>query len=103
MNTTFPVSSPAYYSWLAPLVSTLGILLFFFFIDEGYYDFRWMEDGGNWVVFFIYFVIMFPVQLGVSELLLHKVPGRRKFGFMVLFVMPLTIGALIGVSYRMSS
>ena len=99
MNTSIPVTPASTYSWLAPLASTLGILLFFFFIDEGYYDFRWMADAGNWVVFFIYFIVLFPVQLGISEFILRKVSGSRKLVLMLLVIMPLTIVALMSLFY----
>ena len=103
MNTTIPVQSPSPYSWLAPLASTLGILSFFFFIDEGYYDFRWMADPGNWLVFFIYFIILYPVQLGISELLFKRITGRRKLACMVLLIMPLCIGLFLGITYLIAS
>lgn len=77
--------------WLAPLISTLGILMFFFFIDEGYYDFRWMANAGNWVVFFIYFIIMLPIQVGISEFLFRGAIGKRKLLLMVGISMPGTI------------
>ena len=27
---------------------------FLMWMDEGYYDFRWMADGWNWVIYFVY-------------------------------------------------
>jgi hypothetical protein len=29
-----------------------------FFIDEGFYDFRWMKSYGNWIVFALYVVVL---------------------------------------------
>jgi len=96
MNTTLPVVSAASYTWLAPLASTLGIILFLFFIDEGYYDFRWMANTGNWVVFFIYFIILLPIQVGISEFVFRRATGRRKLMLMVGVSMPVTIVVLLG-------
>jgi hypothetical protein len=84
---------------IVPFISTMGILMFLFFIDEGYYDFRWMVDIGNWVVFFIYFIILFPLQVGISELVLRKASGRKKMVLMVLVVMPLMIVSLMSLFY----
>jgi len=42
---------------------------FLFFIDEGYYDFRWMKSIGNWIVFPVYTVPIFLCQLGFSWLI----------------------------------
>ena len=44
------------------------LTLFLFFIDEGYYDFRWMKDLGNWFVFVIYVVGIYAVLLAVTLL-----------------------------------
>lgn len=32
--------------------------LFLFYIDEGYNDFRWMKDPGNWIIFVVYVSII---------------------------------------------
>ena len=103
MNTTFPASSAASYTWLAPLASTLGIILCLFYIDEGYYDFHWMANVGNWVVFFIYFIIMLPVQVGISEFVFRRAVGRRKLLIMVGVSMPATILLLMVVFYFIGS
>ncbi len=42
---------------------------FLFFIDEGYYDFRWMKDPGNWFVFIFYLMFLFIPQFIVHRLL----------------------------------
>jgi hypothetical protein len=96
MNITLPFPSSASYTWLAPLASTLGILFFLFFIDEGYYDLRWMADAGNWIVFFIYFIIMIPIQLGISELVFRHAIGRKKLLLMMCVSMPTTIMLMLG-------
>ncbi len=44
------------------VLSAVIMTLFLFYIDEGYYDFRWMQDGGNWLAFIIYVVILFAAQ-----------------------------------------
>ncbi len=36
---------------------------FLFFIDEGWYDLRWMKQPGNWLVFALYLGILFGSQM----------------------------------------
>lgn len=51
---------------------SLFITLFLFFIDEGYYSFKWMQNAGNWIVFFIYIILLFTGQVIVNALLFRK-------------------------------
>ena len=37
---------------------------FLMWMDEGYYDFRWMADGWNWVVYVVYTTIIFGCAAG---------------------------------------
>lgn len=50
---------------------TLSVVFIFFFIDEGYYDLRWMASIGNWIVFIIYLLILFPLQWGLTWALMR--------------------------------
>ena len=76
---------------LSPLVATFIIVMFLFFIDEGYYDFRWMKEWGNWLVFGIYMIIFFPIQWLLSQFLLFKLTGWKKMAAMVGLTIPITI------------
>lgn len=51
------------------LFVAVGVTLFLFFIDEGYYNFNWMVDAGNWLAFFLYVVLLFTGQLLLIRLL----------------------------------
>ena len=42
---------------------TFLILQFLFFIDEGFYNFQWMNSWMNWIVFSIYFSILLGIQV----------------------------------------
>lgn len=57
------------------LFLTISILLTFLlcYIDEGYYDFRWMKDWGNWIAFAIYVGVMYAMQELLYKALKHKV------------------------------
>ena len=83
---------------LSPFVSTLIIVMFLFFIDEGYYDFRWMAEWGNWMVFSIYLLIFFPVQWLISHFIFNKLTGWKKTAAMVGFTVPATLLLLWFVS-----
>lgn len=49
--------------WISLLVTNI-----LFFIDEGYNDFRWMKDPGNWLVFLIYMIGIYAVLLAICLL-----------------------------------
>jgi hypothetical protein len=76
---------------VSPFVSTLIIVFFLFFIDEGYYDFRWMKEWGNWLVFVIYMIIFFPLQWLISYFVFYKLSGWKKAAAMVGLTVPATI------------
>jgi hypothetical protein len=44
-------------------------------MDEGYYDFRWMSDVWNWVIYFIYTTLIFFISVGFYWLVFGK--GQR--------------------------
>lgn len=37
-----------------PLLPAALITFFLFYLDEGFFDFRWMKHLGNWLMFFLY-------------------------------------------------
>ena len=76
---------------ITPLISSFLIVMFLFFIDEGYYDFRWMKEAGNWFVFGIYMIIFFPIQWGISHFVFYKLTGWKKTAAMVGISIPLTL------------
>lgn len=78
-------------SLLIPLASAFIITFFLFFIDEGYYDLRWMMRWGNWIVFLVYIVLLFPVQWFISHFLFKKYLGTEKALLMLGIGMPITL------------
>lgn len=50
-----------------------------FYIDEGYYDFRWMKEWGNWIVFLLYVGVMYVFQEIFFKLTKQKI-GAIIFG-----------------------
>ncbi|WP_118976999.1 hypothetical protein [Taibaiella koreensis] len=58
--------------------ATLALTSYLFYSDEGYYDFRWMGNPGNWIAFILYFVLLLAPQIGLHELALYIYPGGRR-------------------------
>ena len=76
----------------ALILSSVLIVFFLFFIDEGYYDFRWMKDPGNWIAFILYFVPVFGLQLFSLKVILRKYTGPGKL------LVSIIAGAVIGIT-----
>ena len=49
--------------YILPLLVSIVITLFFCYIDEGYYNFKWMLNLENWVAFFVYLAAIYLLQL----------------------------------------
>jgi len=64
-----------------------------FFIDEGYYNFNWMTNIGNWIAFIIYVSAIFLGQLLFSKLLLKNYHGLGKT--LISVIGGSTIGILV--------
>lgn len=77
-------------------VSAFLITMFLGFIDEGYYDFRWMTDIWNWVILGIYGVAIFFFQLLFAKLFLARFSGNGKL------VVSLIAGAAVGIAFMVT-
>ncbi|MBL7965881.1 MAG: hypothetical protein JNK09_02715 [Prolixibacteraceae bacterium] len=49
--------------FLFPLLIAITVTSMLFYIDEGFYNFKWMLNVGNWIVFFIYTAGIYLLQL----------------------------------------
>ncbi len=56
------------------LVYTFLLTMLMGFIDEGYYDFSWMSNIGNWVALSVYFMLI----LGAIYLLHHIISKKME-------------------------
>ncbi len=77
-SATESISAQRNYQLIVPFVSALLIVLFLFFIDEGYYDFRWMTDPGNWLAFLMYLAVFFVIQSLIYNFGLSYLKGPVK-------------------------
>jgi len=75
------------------LANSVFITIFLFFIDEGYYNFKWMTNWGAWLVFSIYTVVLFLTQVGISRLIEIQVNSSKKVAFGMIFTT--SLGVLI--------
>lgn len=78
MPSTAQIHRTNHFPAIVSAISSLIIVMFLGYIDEGYYDFRWMKDPGNWFVLGIYFIILFAFQLLIFELLLKRLLPKSK-------------------------
>ena len=73
------------------LGSSVIITLFLFYIDEGYYNFKWMLQLSNWFAFVIYIIPIFGFQLLVLKLI------GKIFSSQISTFLSIIIGAIIGL------
>jgi hypothetical protein len=82
------------------IVSTVLIVNVLFFIDEGWYDFRWMQRPGNWFVFGVYCAILFLLQSLCYWVIFARKNFKGKvaasaaggFGLLILFMILVSFG-----------
>ena len=72
-------------------INSFLISQFLFFIDEGFYDFRWMMSWRNWVIFTIYFLILFGLLLLINKLLKKITINTRVLLGINLLIFPLLL------------
>lgn len=94
-----PQTASAFNAFIAPLIPTVLIVLFLFYIDEGWYSFRWMLDFGNWIVFVIYLVMLYPVFWLLSRFVFRTFHGITKVILIALLGIPLMMILLFGLIF----
>jgi len=77
---------------LFPLLSSIIITLFLFYIDEGLYSFAWMKQAAAWIVFGIYTLIFFTLQIGIGAFVF-----KTRFSFLKGFLIAL-LSVILGLS-----
>ena len=60
------------------ILVSAGVTMLLFFVDEGFYDFRWMKDTRNWIAFAIYVTALTAGQVILHEIFLRKYNGVYK-------------------------
>lgn len=79
--------------WLSFILIGIPLLitLVLFYIDEGYYDFRWMKQPGNWVPFFLYWGAMIFGEFLMHYMLPKNMSGTQRITLILLIGMPLGV------------
>ena len=75
-----------------PLALSVFVTLFLFYIDEGYYNFKWMLNIGNWLIFVLYVFILFMAQILVMKAVLYKSKNPIVMGFKYM------VGIALGIA-----
>ncbi len=52
--------------WKVQLLTAMALAFFLAYIDEGYYDFRWMSEPENWIAIFLYVALFWAMQAVLS-------------------------------------
>ncbi len=78
-------------SILPAFLAATIVVMILFFIDEGYYNFNWMADAGNWFVFGLYMMVFFPIQWVIAHFVFGRFTGWRKVLAMVALSVPATL------------
>lgn len=76
-----------------PLALSVLVTLFLFYIDEGYYNFKWMLNIGNWLIFMIYVFILFLSQMAVIKAIVYKNNNPT------VRVVKYTLGIVLGIAF----
>lgn len=70
-------------------VATHVLMQWAMWVDEGYFDFRWMKDPWNWVIYFIYTTLLFGI-----EWLYYRFIFRDRLGWIFATVLSFLAGVL---------
>ncbi len=68
--------------WIMMMFSTLLITNFLFFI-KGHHGFQWLHDPANWVVFPVYALPIFTLQLLFEEIVFKNYRGPGKMALSI--------------------
>ena len=78
------------------LMVSFIVTMFLFFIDEGYYEFRWMKGLRNWVAFVVY-IAGFTTGLMIMNRLTRKMEGSIRT--LTLYGVGLPLGFIFAMAY----
>jgi len=82
-------------------ISAVIVTFLLFFIDEGYYDLRWMKNIGNWIMFIVYTLAALLGQLFFALVLFRKLKESRRLELSILFGTISGVGLLIFLLIRL--
>ncbi len=77
------------------LINAILINNLFLFLDEGYQDFRWMNDMGNWVMFIVFTAAIFGIQAFTALVILQNFVSKNSRILLGIIGINFTILALV--------
>lgn len=82
----------SYWQLLVFAFFALSTTMYLFYLDEGYFDFSWMNNVVNWVFYFIYSMLLFSGQLFLFYVILKHMPAVIRWHISVPFGMAIGLG-----------
>ncbi|HPK10681.1 MAG TPA: hypothetical protein PK147_03615 [Saprospiraceae bacterium] len=76
---------------ITSLAMTFLFVAFLFFIDEGHYNMHWMNNLGAWIVFVMYCLIIWTIQLLVQLTYTYKLPFTKSQFMNVIIAFPVAL------------
>lgn len=84
-------------------LAAIGVTVWLFYIDEGYYDFRWMtNDLRNWLWFLVYVAGIWGFQLLAGRFLFRKYAEWEKMVLNLVLGVPIAVALIIGLFMGLS-
>lgn len=65
------------------IISAIIVTLVLLYIDEGYYNFSWMSNIGNWIVGSMYVAAIAAIQIAIYKLVLFPLKGNLRTGLSI--------------------
>lgn len=65
------------------IISAIVVTFALLYIDEGYYNFDWMANIGNWIVGVVYAGIISTIQIAIYKLVLFPLKGNLRTGLSI--------------------
>lgn len=86
-------------TYLFPITSAIILTFCLFFIDEGYYDLRWMKSSYNWLIFSLFVGGFFLGQAFIAAFLLKNTTGIKKKALVTVLGLPLGVVLIMILMY----
>jgi len=84
------------YNIIAPAIISVVLLMFLFYIDEGYYNFSWTLDFRTRIIFFIYTGVFYVIQMVIQVLIIYLFKKHSVFFQLLLpAILAIALGYLI--------
>ena len=84
-----------HFSFIIQNLVSVFVTLFLFYIDEGYYSFKWMHEPGAWFVFILYFAFF-----GIGQMITKVYIFKKEYNILTSIVIGF-IGLAISIGVVM--